>query len=128
MWDDAQTLRKLYRALFGISLALVLFGVLHYALHLPIFAPRAVYLESVPQHVPLDMIGEVVHRDMPGNFFTANLEVTRHAFEQLPWVRTASVRRTGMETSSSMCRVRYSRRRAGSRCPTFPGRTMRLPR
>lgn len=93
MWDDAQTLRKLYRALFGISLALALFGVLHYALHLPIFAPRAVYLESVPQHVPLDMIGEVVHRDMPGNFFTANLEVTRHAFEQLPWVRTASVRR-----------------------------------
>jgi cell division protein FtsQ len=93
MWDDAQALRKLYRTLFGISLALVLFGVLHYALHLPVFAPRAVYLENVPVRVPLDMVEEVVHRDMPGNFFTANLDRTRQAFEQLPWVRKASVRR-----------------------------------
>ncbi len=93
MWDDAQAMRKLTNALIGASLALVLFGVLHYIVHLPAFALRGVRLEAMPQRVPLAMIEEAVHRDLRGNFFTVDLNLARHAFEKLPWVREVSVRR-----------------------------------
>ncbi len=93
MWDDANALRKLGNVLIGISLALLLFGLLHYLLHLPAFGLRAVHLDAAPQRVPVEMVAAVVHRDLRGNFFTVDMERTRHAFEQLPWVREVSVRR-----------------------------------
>ncbi len=93
MWDDAQALRKLTNGLFGVSLALVLFGAVHYAVHLPVFALRTVRLTNVPQRVDVAQVAEVVHNDLRGNFFTVDLERTRKIFEKLPWVRTATVRR-----------------------------------
>ncbi len=93
MWDDAQALRKLGNALLALSAALVLLGVLHYIVHLPAFALRAVRLDAMPAHVPLAMVEEVVRRDLRGNFFTVDMDMTRRAFEKLPWVRQASVRR-----------------------------------
>ncbi|MBI3902332.1 MAG: FtsQ-type POTRA domain-containing protein [Nitrosomonadales bacterium] len=93
MWDDAQALRKLTNALFGISFALVLFGALHFALHLPVFPLRAVQLSTAPQRVEAAQVEAVVREGFRGNFFTVDLEEVRKAFEHLPWVRKASVRR-----------------------------------
>lgn len=93
MWDDAPLLRGIANGLFGVSLLLALLGVVRYVLQLPVFPLRAVELSAAPQRVPTKAIMKVVHEQVSGNFFTVDLERTRQAFEQLPWVRKASVRR-----------------------------------
>lgn len=93
MWDDAQALRKLTNALFGISLSLVLLGALGYALHLPVFALRTVQLDAAPQRVDAAQLEQAVRNSLRGNFFTVDLEQVRRTFEKLPWVRSVSVRR-----------------------------------
>jgi cell division protein FtsQ len=93
MWDDAQALRKLSNALIGFSVLLALYGALHYTLHLPVFPLRVLQLAAAPQHVDPAQIGAVARDAVSGNFFTADLEQARQAFEKLSWVRKAGVRR-----------------------------------
>ena len=93
MWDNPQALRQLANTLLGISLLLLLFGTVHYAIHLPMFALNAVQLTAAPQRVDAAEIEEIVNNDLHGNFFTVDLEGVRKAFEKLPWVRKVSVRR-----------------------------------
>lgn len=93
MWDDARSLRRFANALFGISLALVLFGVAHVVVHLPLFPLRVVQLDKAPQQVDPEWIDAVVRSELKGTFFTADLEHLRASLEQLPWVRKVSVRR-----------------------------------
>jgi len=93
MWDDPQALRNLANGLFGISLLLVLFGAIHYTVHLPVFPLQTVQLVAIPQRADAAQIEEIVRNELRGNFFTVDLESTRKAFEKLPWVRKVSVRR-----------------------------------
>lgn len=93
MWDEPHALRQLANTLLGISLLLVLFGAVHYTVHLPGFALNAVQLTATPQRVDAAQIEEIVRNELHGNFFTVDLEGTRKAFENLPWVRKVSVRR-----------------------------------
>ncbi len=93
MWDKPRELNILSSVLLVISLLLVLVGALHYVLHSPLFALRAVRVDAAPQRVAAAEIEAVVRNELRGNFFTVDLEATRRAFEQLPWVRKASVRR-----------------------------------
>lgn len=93
MWDNAPLLRGIANALFGLSLVLVLYGVVRYVLRLPVFPLRTVELTAVPQHVSTEQLEKVVHRKISGNFFSVDLEQTRQAFEELSWVRKAGVRR-----------------------------------
>jgi cell division protein FtsQ len=93
MWDNPQALRQLANTLLGISVLLVLFGTVHYTVHLPEFSLNAVQLSTAPQRVDAAQIAEIVHNELHGNFFTVDLEGTRKAFEKLPWVRKVNVRR-----------------------------------
>ncbi len=93
MWDDAQALRKLTNALFGVSVLLVLIGTVGYVLRLPAFALRSVQLDAVPQRVDRAQLEGAVRDSLRGSFFTVNLDQARQAFEKLPWVRSVSVRR-----------------------------------
>ena len=93
MWDNAPLLRSIANALFGLSLVLVLYGVVRYVLCLPVFPLHAVELTAAPQRVSSEQLGKVVREQVSGNFFTVDLENTRQAFEKLPWVRKVSVRR-----------------------------------
>jgi cell division protein FtsQ len=93
MWDKPHLLRIIATFLFGISLALLAYGGLRYALQLPVFKLRTVQLTNAPQQVDLIQLNQVVKRAVNGSFFTVDLEQTRRSFEQLPWVRKVSVRR-----------------------------------
>ncbi len=93
MWDNAPLLRNIANLLFGLSLVLVLYGVVRYVLRLPVFPLRTVELTAAPQRVSLEQMEKVVHEQVRGNFFTVDLDRTRKVFEQLPWVRKVSVRR-----------------------------------
>jgi cell division protein FtsQ len=52
-----------------------------------------VELTAAPRRVSSEQLERVVREQVRGNFFTVDLDRTRAAFEQLPWVRKVSVRR-----------------------------------
>lgn len=93
MWDKTHLLRTITILLLGISLLLVAYGVMRFALQLPVFKLRTVQLTYAPQQVDLNQLNQVIKRSVGGSFFTVDLEKTRRSFEQLPWVRKVSVRR-----------------------------------
>ena len=63
----------------------------------PVFALRQMQIEPLPgqivKHVNLSQVKNQVLEQVQGNFFTVRLENIKEAFEALPWVRHASVRR-----------------------------------
>jgi cell division protein FtsQ len=93
MWDNAHLLRGIANVLFGFSAVLMMYGVLRYVAQLPAFSLQAVVLAGNPQRVDVSQLEDVVREQIRGNFFTVDLAETRAAFQQLPWVRSVSVRR-----------------------------------
>ena len=93
MWDKPESLHMISNTLFGICFVLILYGALHYALHLPMFALRTVSISTAPRQVVPAHIEAMVRNELHGNFFTVDLERTRRAFESIPWVRKVSMRR-----------------------------------
>ena len=93
MWDNANALRQMANALFALCFLVVLYGALHYVVHLPIFPLRTLQLHAIPQRVDMAQMEAVARNTLRGNFFTADLEGLRSAFEKLPWVRKVNVQR-----------------------------------
>lgn len=93
MWDKPHLLRMIANALVAGSLLLLAYGALRYVLQLPVFPLRSVQLVTAPVHVDIGQLDRVVKSAVRGGFFSVDLEQTRRAFEQLPWVRKVSVRR-----------------------------------
>ncbi len=94
MWDNASLLRSLASALFFCSVLLVLYGAVHYVVHLPQLLPiKTVRLVVVPGRVVTDDVLAMVRQDVHGNFLTVDIDKLRHSLEKLPWVRNVSIRR-----------------------------------
>jgi cell division protein FtsQ len=97
MWHDVRTLNAAASSLFAaVMLALLASGV-WWLSQRPMFTLRTVTVDSMYgmelKHVnKLTLKAGVVGR-IKGNFFTTNLEQVRGAFEAVPWVRRATVRR-----------------------------------
>jgi cell division protein FtsQ len=97
MWHDVRALNAIASALVAaVVLAFIGSGV-WWVSQRPMFTLRTVTVESMYgmelQHVnKLTLRNGVVGR-IKGNFFTTNLEQVRVAFESVPWVRKATVRR-----------------------------------
>jgi cell division protein FtsQ len=93
MWDRPTVMNAVANGLFTAAALLVLAAIALQAASLPAFALREVRIAGELTHVTRDQVEDVVRRGIAGNFFTVNLASTRAAFERLPWVRNASVRR-----------------------------------
>ncbi len=93
MWDDASTLRMSANLLYAVAAALMLYGAVHYLIHLPIFPLRDIQVTGDVAHVTHEQVEAVVTRELRGNFFTVDLAQAHAAFEKLPWVRKVNVRR-----------------------------------
>lgn len=97
MWHDIKTLNATANTLFGaLTLALLAAGV-WWISQRPMFTLKVIRIEGFAdaqlQHVnPLTIKSAALPR-IRGNFFTANLDTVRQAFEAVPWVRKAAVRR-----------------------------------
>lgn len=97
MWHDVRALNASASGLVAaVVLALFVSGV-WWVSQLPMFTLRSVTVQSMYgmelKHVnKLTLRAGVVGR-IKGNFFTTNLEQVRTAFESVPWVRRATVRR-----------------------------------
>jgi hypothetical protein len=68
MWDKPHLLRIGATLLFGISLVLLAYSLLHYALQMPVFKLRTVQLTHTPQQVDLT-VERVVGRPREAVFY-----------------------------------------------------------
>ena len=93
MWDKPALMNTLANALHAIATVLVLTAVAVYVARLPAFSLREVRIGNALKHVTPEQVEDVVRREVRGGFFTVNLAAARAAFERLPWVRGANVRR-----------------------------------
>lgn len=97
MWQDVRLLNMVSNALLGLlSLALLSVG-LWWAAQQPAFTLKAIRIVGA-EGAPLNYVNQLTVRNtalprIKGNFFTADLEKVRSAFEAVPWVRRASVKR-----------------------------------
>ena len=74
------------------AVALVALAVL-WAAHRPVFAVRAIRIEGDVAHNSALTIRANAAPKLAGNFFTLDLASARRAFESVPWVRQAIVKR-----------------------------------
>jgi len=97
MWQDVRALNASANGLIAmVVLACVASGV-WWVSQRPMFTLRSVRVESL-YDIELKRVNELTLRagvigKFQGNFFTTNLEQVRTAFESVPWVRRATVRR-----------------------------------
>ncbi|WP_338845380.1 cell division protein FtsQ/DivIB [Massilia sp. W12] len=97
MWHDIRLMRALGTGLFGLAgLALVAIGLMWLSQR-PMFHLQLIKIEAHEknslQHINALTVRSVALPRLSGNFFTLDLEAARAAFESVPWVRRASVRR-----------------------------------
>lgn len=101
MWHDTKLLNATANVLFGLCVCVVLVTGLWLLINRPMFALSVIQLEGkatnegvLPlKHVNAEIIRSTALMQLHGNFFTTNLDQVRQTFEQVPWVRKASVRR-----------------------------------
>lgn len=96
MWDNARLLNRLAVILGSVALVALCMEALLWCSHRPMFFLRGVRIEAEAgtlRHVDLAAIRTVALPHVRGNFFNANLEDIRLAFESVAWVRHARVRR-----------------------------------
>jgi cell division protein FtsQ len=97
MWHDVRTLNATTNALLGVLVLSLLASGLWWVANRPMFTLTSIQVEAVGEmalkHVNAPTIRTTAVPRLKGNFFTANLDEVRQAFEAVPWVRKASVRR-----------------------------------
>lgn len=101
MWDDDLTLTRLTRWSLWATALIVLWAIVVLFSRLSWFDLQQIKVNGA-RHVTRAQVEMVVRQHLHGNFFSADLEAARTAFTKLPWVRSASVRRSwpdGLEVS-----------------------------
>jgi cell division protein FtsQ len=93
MWDKPAVLNRLSDLLVVAALLGLLYGGAAWVVQLPVFPITEVRVVTPLTHVTREQVETIVRREVRGNFFTLQLASTRVAFEKLPWVRRAEVRR-----------------------------------
>ena len=96
-WHDTKLLNSVANGVFAVALMASLAASLWWLSQRPMFSIRQVRVEADPGH-PLRYVHEpvlrtVVGERVGGNFFALDLQEIRAAFEAVPWVRRATVRR-----------------------------------
>lgn len=93
MWDKPAALNRLSDLLVVAALLGLLYGAATWLVRLPVFPIAEVRVVTPLTHVTREQVENIALREVRGNFFTLQLASTRAAFEKLPWVRRADVRR-----------------------------------
>jgi cell division protein FtsQ len=93
MWNNVRQLNLASSALHTVFVLSLLAAAGVYAIQRPEFRLREIQIDGDTQHINTPTVRASVVGHLKGNFFTVDLDSARAAFEQMPWVRHASVRR-----------------------------------
>src|SRR5579872_6928261 len=97
MWHDVKAMNAVSSLLFGLFVLVLAGSGLWWLSQRPMFTLKVIRVEALGED-PLRRVSRATIRGaaiprIKGNFFTADLESVKQAFEAVPWVRRASVRR-----------------------------------
>lgn len=92
-WDRPALMNMVSDLLFLFGFVALGWATMTAVQRLPVFPLRQVMVATPLDQVAPGQIDAVVQGTVSGNFFTTNLDEARVAFEKLPWVRRAEVRR-----------------------------------
>jgi cell division protein FtsQ len=90
---DVRLMNALTAALLLAFAAMALVLALHHLARQPAFTLKKIQIDSELVHNNAVTLRANVAPKLAGNFFTVNLEQAKSAFEAVPWVRQAVVRR-----------------------------------
>src|SRR6266702_2288386 len=93
MWNNVRQLNLAANALHALLVLVLLAAGAYWLIQRPNFALREIQIDGDTEHINSPTVRAGVVGRLKGNFFTVDLDVARQAFEQMPWVRHASVRR-----------------------------------
>lgn len=99
MWDNHWVLNILANCLFTLVVFIVAAFISPSIVNLPIFALKEVSITGVRKfdgefkYITREQLNSLIGNHIAGNFLTVDLDTVSDAFEKLPWVRAASVRR-----------------------------------
>jgi cell division protein FtsQ len=98
LWNNAARMQYLTKWLMrGLALGIVI-GLLVWLSQRPVFRLRQIQIEPVGnqtlKHINLPIVKNQILDKVQGNFFSVRLEDVKRAFEEMPWVRRAAVRRS----------------------------------
>jgi cell division protein FtsQ len=97
MWHDIRMLNATTNALLGMLVLGLLASGAWWVAQRPMFTLKTIHVSATGgeelRHVSPSTVRKTALPRIKGNFFTANLDTVRIAFETVPWVRRASVRR-----------------------------------
>ncbi|HSY29805.1 MAG TPA: cell division protein FtsQ/DivIB [Burkholderiaceae bacterium] len=97
MWHDVKAMNTVSGTLFALFMLALFAAGLWWLAQRPMFTLRVIRIEAMGEE-PLRRVnsatikGTAIPR-IKGNFFTADLDGVKQAFEAVPWVRKAAVRR-----------------------------------
>lgn len=97
-WDKPSLMNFVSDLLLLAGAVCLGWAALHAFQRLPLFPLRQVVVQGNLQQVTRMQVDYAVRGAVSGNFFTVNLDGVRAAFEKLPWVRRAEVRRIWPDT------------------------------
>ena len=90
---DVKLMNLAASALFTAFVAVLIASGAWWALRHPLFAIAGITVQGDTAHNSVVTLRANVAPRLAGNFFTINLDAARQAFESVPWVRKAVVRR-----------------------------------
>jgi len=98
IWNNTQRMQYLTKWLIRSFVVLMVIGLLVWLSQRPIFTLRQIQIEPVGsqalKHINLPIVKNQILEKVQGNFFSVRLEDVKRSFEEMPWVRRASVRRS----------------------------------
>lgn len=97
MWHNVRALNAISNTCLALFVLAVVAGVAGWLIQKPVYALQTVKVQSangkILRHVNALTVRSIALPNIKGNFFTVDLNEVRAAFEAVPWVREASVRR-----------------------------------
>lgn len=97
-WDRPAMLNLLSDLLFLAGGLILAWAAVNLLQRLPVFPLRNLTVSTPLEHVTSAQIEHAARGAVAGNFFTVDLAAARDAFERLPWVRHADLRRRWPDT------------------------------
>jgi len=92
-WNQPQWLNLAADLLFAVAVAVMAWAAISAVKRLPIYPLRELVVVGDVERVSRAQIEHAARAALSGNLFGVNLDEARVAFEKLPWVRSASLRR-----------------------------------
>ena len=93
MWDNADMLNGCANALLALAVAALFYAGVYALVHSAQFPLRQLAVQGELRHLTRAQIELAARAGSGSTFFSVDLDAVRRAFEALPWVRKAEVRR-----------------------------------